>query len=490
MKLPSFLKNWIGSKPTDEKDSTIIEMSSRESVGLSAESKFTNLPRSYRQSIAKSCYLLSFAVGTIGTYFTLRSQTTDDTDMPSRVLYSLTLMSAGLLLEVARVAASDVSEEPITNSPETPDTQKFKEIDTLITEEKFDLKQQAVNQPQASSPGSPPDEADPLFPSEESKALTKKEAAAVLTVQSTAVPQPIRFWPSFSTSLNAFSVAWFGQAFSLFVRNTLVESSSSHLLPYTTLIGLASGHLFYVCLKPWRWWGLRDWIVANRNVLAGTEGILFYFLPPIIGQDLSVYYYTISAFWSGFNLNDGTSFITQKLLEKKLPVKITDEIFMDREVKQKHCLFLLAQWLSHHSDRRHPFPFSSAILLLQFIQDTTGFRNLFATLSSAIGCYLLTYPLGATLGRKIPPRYYHDVLELCIYLLIPFAAPDLSILHLLAMASAGVCGGIAHHIYDGRYKKRLGMMRQQLEEIEKQLITFPGLIKQLLRLPLPEQIFD
>ena len=59
-------------------------------------------------------------------------------------------------------------------------------------------------------------------------------------------------WRLFTTGMDLFSVTWFGQAFSLFVRNAIVESSSSHLLPYTTLIGLMTGHLFHVCIKPWR----------------------------------------------------------------------------------------------------------------------------------------------------------------------------------------------------------------------------------------------
>ena len=232
---------------------------------------------------------------------------------------------------------------------------------------------------------------------------------------------------------------------------------------------------------------LCDWIIVNRNTLAGTETIIFFFLSPVISQDLSLYYYTISAFWSGFNLNDGTFFITKKVFEKKLPIKIkvTDEVFIDQEIQLDTPPFF---W-------RTGVPITAiggifltvSILLLRFIpDDSTGFRNIFATIISAIGCYLLTYPLGIQLGRKIPPHYYNNTLELCTYLLIPLAAPDLSILHLFAMMGAGICGGIAHDIFDGRRQKRLAIMRKRLEEIEKLAATFPVLVEQLLKLPLPE----
>ncbi len=496
MKLSAFLKNWTSVKLADKKTLS-IEMSSRQSIGLSVEPQSAVSPRNYRHPIAKACYLLSFAVGTIGTYFTLRSQTTDDTDMPSRVLYSLTLMSAGLLLEVARVAASDESTEPASHS-KVPDTQESVEMDTLITEEKedktditltLDLKQ-TVNQPLSPRPSSPSSGADLPFSPAESTPVTKNDRANTITKPFTGLnsPPPTKFWQWFPIGLNALSVTWFGQTFSLFVRNAIVESSSSHLLPYTTLVGLATGYLFHVCLKPWRLWGLRDWIVNNRNTFTGMECVIFFFLPPVIGQDLSLYYYTISAFWSGFNLNDGIGFIINKLITKKLPLKITDEIFIDREV-QLHIPY--SYW-------RNGFPITAtggvlitgAILLLQLVtDDNTGLRNIFAILFSAIGCYLLTYPLGVILGRKIPPRYYNDMLELCTYLLVPLASPNLSILHLLAMTGAGVCGGIAHDIFEGRYQKKLTMMHRQLEEIEKQLVTFPVLVEQLLKLPLPKDWF-
>ncbi len=502
MKLPVFLKHGIGSKPGDEKNFS-LEMSSGHSEEQSSVPRSSTPSRSYRQPIAKVCYLLSFAVGAIGTYFAVRSQTSNDTEMPNRVLYSFTLMSAGILLEVAREAILDNPPASTTSSPQAMDslsldTQEAQEHDTLIEEEKkqeektdsalaLDLVQQDSTSLSVSSPRSPSQTDLSTLP-EDCMMSAKTETSEIATTKQPAVAdaaKPTGAWRLFSTSMNLLSVTWFGQAFSLFVRNAIVESSSSHLLPYTTLIGLATGHLFHACIKPWRLGGVRDWIIANRNFFAAIEMQVFLGLPQMVGKDFSLYYYTVSAFWSGFNFNDGTSFIIKKFFNKKLQANEIEDVLIDREIQLEVSAY---NWRSGLTTMISGGTFTTAsILLLQYIaDDQTGFRNIFAKFLSAIGCYLLTYPLGVKLGQKIPARYHHNTLEVCTYLLIPLASPDLSILHLIAMTGAGICGGVAHYIMDTRYKKRLAAMRERIKEIEVFMKKSPVFTKQLLDLPLPE----
>ncbi len=271
----------------------------------------------------------------------------------------------------------------------------------------------------------------------------------------------------------------------MFVRNAIHESSHSVLLPYTTLIGIATGQLCHIALKPWRLRGFRDWLFANRNLLVGHEVIAFIFLPPVIGRDLSVYYFSLSAFWSGFNFNEGTFFITKKLFEADSKITTTDESTTNPD----HHIEALAvhRRMNLLTAAAGGLLTGTAITLLQLApNDSNGFRNIFSEFLGAVGCYLLTYPLGNYLGHKIPSRYHDPVLEVCTYLLIPLASPDLSILHFLAMTGGGVCGGICHYIIQRRHQKILTVMRSRLTDIKKLMTAFPTLTQQLLALPLPE----
>lgn len=471
--LPQFKKNSVDERVPS------IEMNNRKIAGQLPPALISR-SSSYAQLVVKICYLLSFTIGIIGTYFTLRSQTMEDTDMPSNVLYSLTLMSAGLLLDAARVGESDAPVVPLLNS--INDDLMDKKSDSVIM---LDLKQQDDNQLLSPIPNhSKIDQISSLNDSncdakEDAKEISIARPASLEAIQS----KGSRRW--FMIGMQIFSVSWFGQAFSLFIRNAIVESSGSYLLPYTTLIGLMTGHLFHVCLKPARLWGIRDWLFANRNFLTSYEVMAFIFLPPIIGRDLSTYYYTTAAFWNGFNLNDGTSSITKRLFRKNLQVIETDEKQIDQE-NQPDITFLRRRTGLLITLSGGVLTSASILLLRSATNINNSFRNIFAMFLGAIGCYLLTYPLGVYLGHKIPPRYYKNVLETCTYLLIPLASPDLSILHFFGMVGGGLCGGISYYIIKSHYRNTLMVMRHRLNDIEKLTAGFPNVIKQLLELPFPE----
>ncbi len=130
MKLPSLLRRIMDSTPTDEKkpETDLPRPASNDQTAQA-----TPQPSYYKPLITKISYGFSVMLGVIGTYFTLRSQTAEDSDMPGWVLYSFTLMSAGLFLEAAKVSESTSSVSPPPHSPDKPSSRMTLELMPLKT---------------------------------------------------------------------------------------------------------------------------------------------------------------------------------------------------------------------------------------------------------------------------------------------------------------------------------------------------------------------
>ena len=467
---------------------------------MKKQSKSQAKPVSVR--VTRTLYFLSLIVGIIGTYFTIRSETSNNDSMSDRVWDAFALAIAGMLMEMARSSESRVFSPAPTETASDPD--EIPELE-LATEEKAEEQKQHSLIPAAQEPiqeetnseikvsaakqndhpeelKSPAVEMAHLHSTSRDTPEDNHFSAPVMRRATQSIINPPRHWRDWSVDI--LPTAWFGQAFYLWVRNILQESAVSSLLPYSTLIGIAAGQLFHVSIKPWRLWGLRDWIEKNSNTLTFPEFMAFFMLPEVIGIDLSVYYYSVSAFWSGYNFNMLVSLVTDKIFKKHIQNVRVDEIEVPQEDK-----------VSHPISFRHRDPYlclggcvitATSILLLQKVpEDQAGFRNIFAQLLAAIGCYGISYPFGVYLGHKISSQYYETTLSACIYLLIPLASPDLSILHYLGMMGAGLCGGISHYIITHQYKTHIRAMEYQLQKIQSLVATSSTLFQQLIQLPLP-----
>lgn len=433
--------------------------------------------------------LLSFALGMTGTYLTIRSETAGDNLMPTRVWYAFILALAGVLIESVRSSESRIFSvtQPVQMNEDELSALK------LSDEKKRDEPSQELSAVTEQA-GDPSDIQEELksptlemvnlpAPLKEMPESRHSSVLAMQKIRESIINAPT-YWRHWSVDIS--SAIWLSQAGYLLIRNVIQESAHSSLLPYSTLIGLATGHLFSVSIQLWPLWGMRDWIQHNCNKAAAFEYMLFFMLPPIIKKNLSLYYYLTAALWSGFNLSPLVSLATDKLFKKnKQSTRADHKMTPPKESSSQKIPY-----------RHRPRDFliclsglaiaTTSILLLNVVSaDRAGLRNLFVQLLGGMGCYGMTYPLGVYLGHKIPSRYDGTILSTCIYLLVPLASPDLSILHYLGMMGAGLCGGISEHILDSQYIKQLAQMRTQLGKIQAMITKSPDVFQWLITLPLP-----
>ena len=428
--------------------------------------------RSIQRGIGKIFYVFSGIIGVLGTYLTLRSLNSDDTDMSDNVAYALLLMLAGALWESAKVShsleedkASDLEEikEECKQSLVTPET---KCLDDEIKASQIE-----------------PDNT-PLPLIIELKETVEDDRKSTSHAKINAIPRSFsRYQRLLRIGHDLVPATWFTQAFFLFIRNAIQESVGSYLFPYTTVIGLVSGYLFRLSIRPWHLGGLSNWIERDQKALTFVEIILLMDLPyfPFPAKTNILFYATTAAFWTGYSLNDLTSMITNKIFGTKInhkdAKKLTPEEPFALSTQRRTDLLICVSGGGL---------ISSSIILLKFMaEDASGWRNTLAQLLGAAGCYTITYPLGVFLGRQIPRRYHSGILALSTYLLVPFAAPELSIMHYLMMMGGGLCGGICHQIIHTRYQNKYTDMQLRLAEIRQSVIHFPAILRQLLDLPLP-----
>ena len=427
--------------------------------------------RSIQRGIGKIFYVLSGIIGVIGTYFTLRSLNSDDTEMSDRVAYALLLMLAGTLWESAKVSHS-LEEDKASDLEEIKEEYKQS---LMVSETKYPDDEIKASQIEPNNTPLPS-----IIELKETIEDDRKSTSATMN----AVPR------SFSRCRRLLRIGhdlvpatWFTQAFFLFIRNAIQESVDSYLFPYTTVIGLVSGYLFRLSIRPWHLGGLSNWIERDQKALSFIEIILLMDLPyfPFPGKTNILFYATTAAFWTGYSLNDLTSKITNKILGTKIDNKnvkklIPEELSVLLTKRRTDLLICVSGGVL----------ISSSLILLKFMaEDASGWRNALAQLLSATGCYAVTYPLGVFLGRQIPQRYHSGTLAISTYLLVPFAAPELSILHYLMMMGGGLCGGVCHQIINTRYQNEYSTMQLRLAEIRQSVIHFPAILRQLLDLPLP-----
>lgn len=287
----------------------------------------------------------------------------------------------------------------------------------------------------------------------------------------------------------ALPVVLFLQATMVWLINCIQESQHSYLLPYTTLCGLSTGFLFNTALRPFTLMGMTAFFRKYRYQFCSHEWVAFLFLPLAIRTDTSVYYYMTSSFWSGYNIceavTDALTALIHTLLVISPPLtvrrKLTSHQFSDLNslvvrLRDKLAQLMFALLLLGFS-----------VILLVYVDETAfSLRTIFAQLLGAIGCYLLTFPVGSYIGNRIPSHQHPLTLGVCTYLLIPLATADLSVLHLIGLLGAGLLGGIASHIFDKTYIGQLEAMNTQYEALVQLRDQAPLLFDQLTLLPLPE----
>ena len=268
---------------------------------------------------------------------------------------------------------------------------------------------------------------------------------------------------------NVIPSLWFTQTFYLFVKSALNEGPDNYIFPYSTLIGLSSGLLFYLSIQPWSLMGAREWIQKKRNLLSALEFLIFSSLKAYRGSNIPyLFYFLTSSFWGGYNLYDGILNLLGKCSHRAVSSKNTPTATIPVPLHIQPILSRNRQIFSFLSGAGL---IASSILLLTYwdIEDTK-LRNTLAKLMGAMGCYLSTYPIGVYLGQKINPHYHSSTLFLCTYLLVPFASPGLSVMHYLAMMNGGLCGGIAHFVVTQQYRNRITAMQNtqlRLNEMTK-----------------------
>ena len=428
----------------------------------------------------KILYLMGCMVGILGSYFTLRSLRANDSDMRDRVLYSMMLLLSGVLVEAAKTLESD-------SQRASSDIDKNKKFAVSIKTK--ELNQKIVNDKKVSSAL---DSDIKAVKNEISSLEIDPVEMAAIDTQSVNVSQPIVRSSSSSiiwrrilnNILDFIPTTWFTQSLILFIRNAIQENLSAALFPYTTIIGLSTGYLFHVSIKPWSLRGLRDWIQRDQMGLSLPELISLIFLP-LTNRINVVFYITSASFWTGYSLNDLTVTIFGKLFSIIKGINRNDKNFVDIIPENYFPLSI--------NHRQNLFIFisgsallSSSLILLKYItEDSVGWRNISVQLLGTAGCYAITYPFGLYLGHYIPLRYHANILVACTYLLIPFAAPELSILHFLMMMGGGLSGGIGSYIINARYHNRITTMKLRLEAIRQLIIEQPALFRQLIDLPLP-----
>ena len=422
--------------------------------------------------------LLSVIIGILGTYLTIRSEANGENSLSGRVLYGFTLALAGMLAEAVRSSQSTIA--PAMNIPASvPKLSGELKIPLLATQHEsvIELSESTskLNRLKLLRTDTSETDDDLVLPSVRQWTISPR--------------QRLTIWLRWGWDI--LPTTWFSQAFYLMMRNFIQESmgqtGTAFLLsflvcPYATLTGLATGYLFHVNLKPWRLGGGRNWIENNRNDLVIVEAGLLALLPSRYNIR-SLFYGMTASFWSGYNLNPTISFVLDKIFAFQNKIIATKQsvtpIFRPATISRTFNHLLKSSM--------GIAAMSASILLLQYVpEDSSDWRNIWAQILACLGGYLLTYPLGITIGHKVPDRYHHWAISLCMYLLIPCAAPGLSIPHYVLLTGGGLCGGIVHDIVSSHYHHDLQAMQERLVAIQAMMVDMPPWASSLLTLPVQE----
>jgi hypothetical protein len=408
--------------------------------GIDEENNLPKAHPAYTRWLSPFSYSLAFVLGGLGTYFAFKSDVDDEDNISSRTSYSLILGLSGLLITVARAGRIFATSA---------------------------IDRQSAQPIQSSS--------NIILSSDESK-LSIEEDKSEKAISPWRLSNLARI---FHFVEEASPLIWFGAAGNLMIRNAIQEFAGGEFFPYTTIAGLVTGQLFYITTKPWKLGGISHWLQNNHKDLTYFEFSLVLLLPSIYKIN-NLFYCATASFWTGYNLDmlffNQISSRFAKLMEAKSNKNVTapslDEKSRPACRSQHGLVFTLGMALLG----------LSYALLESLPNDSSGWRNVWAELLSALGGYALTYHVGRYIGRKIPERYHDLTQTVCIYLLIPCASPALSILHQILILGGGLCGGAADYIASSRYRSRMKAIELSLGEIKAKAVTRESreLLSQLL----------
>ena len=475
----------------DEKKNTLRQITSTPEALPTAT---TRCLRSAR--LPTILYFLSLIIGFIATGLTLSSDARNENDVPSRAIYAFIFFIAAMLFDAGRIdrasAAAALDDVPDLEPADLPDEEKEnteeEEKAEISTDSPAPVEFQELKKLNHAQSASVIEMKELKSNSREEKSVDDDSGsrASSQTVHVSLSRPPTYLQRAIATGRELMPAVWAAQAFSLFIQNAIEEPLANFLMPYTTLTGLAAGYVFHVYIKHWPLWGIRNWIFNNRNSLAVLEFIAtaFLFDSELLepGIRFSV---TTAAFWTGYNTNEFTTSAFKTLFSRKLKP----------ESFQSESLLETKNWGALPSIRSSMIlTFSGAslmtasiILLVRISPDSGGILNFSAQSLASIGGYLLTYPIGIYLGHMIIAKRLHkSMLTICTYLLVPFAAPGLTIPHYFLLAGAGLCGGVAHTIINNHYSQKLALMQQYCQTINAFLKTSPGFLMALHQQSLPE----
>ena len=442
-------------------------------------------------------YCLSLIIGFVATGLTLSSDARDQNNVPNRAIYAFIFFIAALLFDAGRIARASAAavlddvpglepadspneekenteeEEKAETSAESPAPVKFQELKELDNAQSVSM----IEMEELKSKSN-----EEKRGNDNSISRTPSQAAHMSLSRS-----PTSLQRAITMGRELMPAVWAAQAFSLFMQNAIEEPLANFLLPYTTLTGLAAGYVFHVYIKPWPLFGIRNWIFNNRNIFAILEFITmgslfdsFELLEP--GIRFSV---TTAAFWTGYNGNEFTTDAFKTLFSSKSkPESPQSESLLETKNRAafpsiRSSIIMAISGASLMT--------ASIILLVRISPDSGGILNFSVQCLASLGGYLLTYPIGIYLGHIIIAKRLHKrMLTICTYLLVPFAAPGLTIPHYFLLAGAGLCGGVAHTIINDHYFQQLNLMQQHCQTINDFLMTSPGFLMLLHQQPLPE----
>ena len=439
-------------------------------------------------------YCLSLIIGFFATGLMLSSDARNENDVPGRAIYAFIFFIAAMLFDAGRIAKTSAAAvlddvpglEPADSPNEVKEnTEEEEEKAEISTESPAPVEFQELKELNHAQSASVIEMKELKSNSREEKRVdddsisrASSQAAHVSLSRS-----PTYLQRAIATGRELMPAVWAAQAFSLFMQNA-VEEPANGLMPYTTLTGLAAGYAFHVSIKPWRLWGIRNWIFNNRNGFTVPEFIaivsLLDFSENFVSLILSV---TTAAFWTGYNTNDLSTGIFTTLFSRSIRSKLFQE---EHNLTVEDVSFFpsirrsLITVMSGAS-----FMITSIMLLLNVREDSEGALNFGVQLLASIGGYLLTYPLGIYSSHYIPTRYRKNLLTICTYFLVPFAAPGLTIPHYMLLTGAGLCGGVAHSIISHRYYQQLARMEKSHREIEQLIKVFPQFFTVTRHLMLP-----
>ena len=433
-------------------------------------------------------YCLSLIIGFVATGLTLSSDARDENNVPNRAIYAFIFFIAAMLFDAGRIAraaaAAALDDVPDLEPADSPDEEKEN------TEEEAKLEFQELKELDHAKSASVIEMKELKSNFREEKSVDN-DSISRTSSQATRISlsrPPTYLQRAIATGRELMPTVWAAQAFSLFMQNAIEEPIVNGLMPYTTLTGLAAGYVFHVSIKPWPLWGIRNWIFNNRNIFTAPELFFTFNLSSLLNNSVClVFSVTTAAFWSGYNFYEFSTGVFEKLFSRKLK----SESFQSEsllEAKSWNALPSICSSIVMVTSGACLMA-ASIILLLRVSPDSGGVLNFSAQWLESIGGYLLTYPLGIYLGYVIIAKgLQKSMLTICTYLLVPFAAPGLTILHYFLSAGAGLCGGVAHSVINHRYTQQLAVMQRYRQEIDALIQMSPEFFMAVHRLAMPMDI--